>query len=83
MTAPKTQYQHKADIVEQFRHVDATPLLLNEMEEMVKGTVRHIYDQAYRAVKEVEDLRAEVKALRALCRANGIKVPKAKKARAA
>lgn len=81
MMAPKLEYQHKADIVEQFRHVDATPLLLNQMEEMVKGTVRHLYDQAARAVEEVENLRAEVKALRALCRQNGIKLPAAKKAR--
>jgi hypothetical protein len=69
----------KKKLVDQLRHVDATPKVLNDLESTVVGAVRHIYEVALRAAQEIERLEAENRALKKLCKQHGIDVPRAKR----
>lgn len=69
-------YQEKKTIVEQFQHANATPLILNEMEEAVVGGIRHVFEMNARAVRVIEALEAENKALRLLCKQHKLAVPR-------
>ena len=42
----------KKNLIDQLRHVDATPKVLNELENTVVGAVRHLYEVADRAAKK-------------------------------
>lgn len=70
------QYKEKKSVVEQLRHVDATPLILNNLEDVVVGGIRHLFEQHERIVKSFTALEAENRALRLLCKQNGIPVPR-------
>lgn len=72
-------YKEKTKVVEQFQHVDATPLILNNMEETVVGGIRHLFEVHTRAVKTIEALEAENKALRLLCKQHKLAVPRKRK----
>lgn len=76
------QWQHsrmKKKVLDQLRHVDATPKVLNDLETTVVGAVRHIYEVAARAVQEIERLEAENRALKKLCNQHGIDLPRTKR----
>lgn len=69
----------KKKLIDQLRHVDATPKVLNELESTVVGAVRHLYEVADRAAKEIERLERENRALKKLCKTHGIAVPTSKR----
>lgn len=73
------EYKEKKSLVDQLRHVDATPLILNNLEDVVVGAVRHLFEQHERVVRSFEVLEEENKALRLLCKQNGIAVPRKSK----
>lgn len=73
------QYEEKTDVVDQFRHANSTPLLLNNMEDTVNSTVRHLFEQNERIVREVLALRKENETLRQLCKQHGVAVPRRKR----
>lgn len=69
----------KKKLLDQLRHVDGTPKVLNELESTVVGAVRHVYEVADRAAREIERLQAENKALRKICKQHGLTIPRAKR----
>jgi hypothetical protein len=69
----------KKTLVDQLRHVDATPKVLNDLESTVVGAVRHLYEVADRAAKEIERLEQENRALKKLCKSHGIAIPSSKR----
>ena len=70
------KYQEKKRVIDQLRHVDATPLVLNSMEETVVGGIRHLFEMNERAARALEALEAENKALRLLCKQHKIAIPR-------
>jgi hypothetical protein len=64
----------RKSLVQQLRHVDGTPKVLNELEKTTVGAVRHLYEVLEHAAREVERLQAENRALRKLCKQHGLDV---------
>jgi hypothetical protein len=62
----------KRNLVHQLRHVDATPEVLNNLEQTTLGAVRHLYEVLERAAKEIERQAAEIRTLKKLCKQHGI-----------
>lgn len=73
------KYQEKLRVVEQLQHVNATPLVLNNMEDAVVGGIRHLFETLERAARAIKSLEAENKELRALCKQHQIATPRKRK----
>lgn len=69
----------KKKLLDQLRHVDGTLKVLNELESTVVGAVRHVYEVADRAAREIERLQVENKALRMICKQHELTIPPAKR----
>lgn len=73
------KYQEKRSVVEQLQHVNATPLVMNNMEDVVVGGIRHLFETHDRAARTIKSLEAENKELRALCKQHKIAIPRKRK----
>lgn len=69
----------KKKLIDQLRHVDAIPKVLNDLESTVVCAVRHLYEVTHQAAKEIERLEQENRALKKLCKSHGIAIPISKR----